>query len=248
MARVVFLGVGGWISEPFLGHTSFAVVGSSGEWIVVEAGEGLYASMRRCNFDLDDVFRGVVVSHRHGDHILGLPTILQMAKHRGFGKVMVISIDDAIDAVRELLDATGSQNVFDIADLRAVEMRKRVDVGGFGIEFIDAIHSVPAASVKIYVDGLCIVYSGDTVYNPELARFARGCRLLIHEASGYYEEAYRYGHSSYTDAIATAIEAGVDILALVHFYLQPQPVATSSIKGGSSLKILVPQPCTSIEL
>lgn len=248
MARIVFLGVGGWISEPFLGYTSFIVINNSGEWIVVEAGEGVYTSMRRCGFDLDNMFRGVIVTHRHGDHILGLPTILQIARHKGFRRITIVSIYNAINAIRDLLEASGSQDLLNIADLRPIEMRRRIDVGGFGIEFTEAIHPIPAASVKIYVDGGCMVYSGDTAYNPALAEFTKGCRLLIHEASGYYSEAYRYGHSSYTDAIKIALRAGVDILTLIHFYIQPQPIDTSNIRESNRLKILLPQPCTSIEL
>ncbi len=247
MARVIFLGVGGWISEPFLGHTSFTVVNSSGEWIVVEAGEGVYASMRKCGFDLNNMFKGIIVTHRHGDHILGLPTILQMAKHKGFEKITIVSIHDALNGIKGLLEASGSQDLLNIVDLRPLEISRRIDVGGFGIEFIEAIHPIPAASVKIYVDGICIVYSGDTAYNPALAEFAKGCRLLIHEASGYYSEAYRYGHSSYTDAIKIALKASIDILTLIHFYIQPQPIDTV-IGEGNRLKILLPQPCTSLEL
>ena len=245
MTKIVFLGVGGWISNPVLGYTSFAVFSDSGKWVLVEAGEGVYSSLRRCGLDIDNNLKAVIISHRHGDHILGLPTILQMAKHRGVNRVVVVSIDDVGKAIKSLLEASGSQNVLDVLSFVSLGYNQVMDFEGFKIEFIEAVHTVPAASIKIVVDGKCIVYSGDTIYNPKLVEFAKNCDVLIHEASGYIEEAHRYGHSTYLDAIDIAVKSGVKRLVLIHFYLWPQPIKTPIDKD---LEILIPHPCQEMYL
>ncbi|MEL9940921.1 MAG: MBL fold metallo-hydrolase [Ignisphaera sp.] len=245
MTKIVFLGVGGWISDPLLGYTSFVIVNSSGNWILVEAGEGVYGAMRKCGLQIDDNFKGVVISHRHGDHVLGLPTLLQIANHLGYRKMLIVSIDDVIEAIVELLKASSSLNLLHLVDFIKIGFDKRVRVGDFEIEFLEAIHTTPAASIKIIVDGKCIVYSGDTSYNPKLIEFARGCDILIHEASTYSEEAHRYGHSTYKDAINIAIKSNVKKLILIHFYLWPQPIKTPI---NEDLEILVPYPCQQINV
>uniref|UniRef100_A0A7C5XIQ1 MBL fold metallo-hydrolase n=2 Tax=Ignisphaera aggregans TaxID=334771 RepID=A0A7C5XIQ1_9CREN len=247
--KLTFLGVGGWISDPILNYTSFAIFSKSNDWILVEAGEGVYASLRRCGLDLDSKFKGVIISHRHGDHFLGLPTILQIAKHKGFEKINIFSITDVGKALEKLLEISGSLNVLDIVNFKAIDYGSKISIGNeFGIEFIEALHPIPAASIKIYVDDICIVYSGDTVYNPRLIEFAKGCKMLIHEASGYSEEAHRYGHSTYRDAIEIALKSGVKILTLIHFYLYPQPIEIPIDADIAKLKILVPYPCQTIEI
>ncbi|MEM0027100.1 MAG: MBL fold metallo-hydrolase [Ignisphaera sp.] len=245
IVKLVFLGVGGWISDPLLGYTSFAVFNSRGDWILVEAGEGVYRSMRECGLRLDSSFKGVLISHRHGDHILGVPTILQMTRHMGIERISIVSIDDVVKALAELLDASGSWSVAHIANFIRVNFNERFVLDGFEIELIEAVHSVPTASIKILVDGRCIVYSGDTSYNPKLIEFAKGCDVLVHEVSTYGDEAHRYGHSTYRDAIDVAIRSGVKRLILIHFYQWPQPIK-APIHGD--IEILVSQPCQCIEI
>uniref|UniRef100_A0A7J3Z8E0 MBL fold metallo-hydrolase n=1 Tax=Ignisphaera aggregans TaxID=334771 RepID=A0A7J3Z8E0_9CREN len=245
MVKVVFLGVGGWISDPLLGYTSFAIVNSKRKWILVEAGEGLFRYMRICGLGLGEELAGVVVSHRHGDHILGIPTLLQMAKHTGLKKLRVVSIRDVLTAVLQLVEVSGSQNTLNILELVEVGLGERIRLEDFEIEFAEAVHTLPAVSMKIYSEGKCIVYSGDTAYNPKLIQFAKNCDMLIHEASGYSEEAHRYGHSTYQDAIEAAAKSNVKKLVLIHFYQWPSSVKTPI---QEKLDILIPHPCQEIEL
>jgi ribonuclease Z len=245
MAKIVFLGVGGWISDPLLGYTSFAIVNSKRKWILVEAGEGVFKSMRVCGLRLGEELAGVVISHRHGDHTLGIPTLLQIAKHMGLKKLRVVSIRDVLAAVLQLVEASGSQNTLSILDLVEVRPGERISLEDFEIEFTEAVHTLPSASIKIYSEGKCIIYSGDTAYNPKLIQFAKNCDMLIHEASGYSEEAHRYGHSTYQDAMEIATKSNVKKLVLIHFYQWPNPIKTPIQK---ELEILVPHPCQEIEL
>jgi len=71
---------------------------------------------------------------------------------------------------------------------------------------------------------------------------ARGCDLLIHEASGnpgQEEEAHKVGHSTTADAVNIALKAGVKMLMPIHFYLEP-PVVPQGVT------IVIPTPCGKI--
>lgn len=246
MVHVVFLGVGGWISDPSLGYTSILVESSSGERLLFDAGEGVYAMLRRCGYSVGDVDY-VVVTHAHGDHVLGLPTLVQMRIHDGLGKLRIITFREAAEDVRMLIKIACNINVEDFVEVIELKPFVELNVGAFKLSFIEARHTVPAVSAKLFVDGKCLVYSGDTAYNPDLVKFAKKCSLLIHEAANYSEDAYKYGHSSYYDAMRVAVEADVEMLALVHFYQKPMPVETKCV-SSRPLKIFIPYPCMFLDI
>ncbi|MCX8189449.1 MAG: MBL fold metallo-hydrolase [Nitrososphaeria archaeon] len=246
MVRIIFLGVGGWISEPSLGHTSILIENSKGERMLLDAGEGVYAKLKHFGYDVDDIDY-VIITHAHGDHILGLPTLVQMCIHNGLEKLCIITFYETVETIKTLLKITGYNNAENFVKIVELEPYKEFNVGSYKLTFIEALHTIPAVSVKVNVDGKCIVYSGDTTYNPKLKDFAKECNLLIHEASNYSQDAYKYGHSSYQDAIKIAAEANVDILALVHYYKKPQPIEVEKILDRIK-KICLPYPGMFLEI
>jgi ribonuclease Z len=74
-------------------------------------------------------------------------------------------------------------------------------------------HSVPTLGLKVVSrkSGKAVCYSADTAPSRAVARLARGCALLVHEATGEGP-----GHSSAKDAAKIAREAEVKALWLVH--------------------------------
>ncbi|MGB9728079.1 MAG: MBL fold metallo-hydrolase [Nitrososphaeria archaeon] len=246
MVKVTFLGVGGWISEPSLGYTSILIENCGGEKMLLDAGEGVYRMLKCCGYDVDDL-NYVVITHSHGDHVLGLPTLVQMRIHKGLKRLQIITSPETSDAIRNLLNITC--NFIPETFVEIIELNYSVEhkVGGFKLKFIKAPHTVSAVSVKVEADEKTIVYSGDTVYNPNLIEFAKGCNLLIHEAANYSKDAYKFGHSSYDEAIRIALEAEAETLALIHFYQKPLPVKIEDFSGRLP-RIFIPYPCTFLEI
>ena len=89
-------------------------------------------------------------------------------------------------------------------------------------------------------DGIGVVFSADTRFNPELVKPSQGARLLIHGAFRTDEEKEHdagLGHSTSGDAGRSADQAGVGELILTHldtgFSREPQPLIDDAKKHFS---------------
>ncbi|MEM0504214.1 MAG: MBL fold metallo-hydrolase [Sulfolobales archaeon] len=222
MVRLYFLGLGGWASNPLINHTSMLLVAKQSR-ILVDVGECVYNSLRICTpFDVGDLDY-VVITHRHGDHLLGLPTILQHAKRLGV-RVRVVGPYDVYEAIKGLLGSIGIPNYVSLIDFTVVESGVKLSLGGISVTAIEASHTIPALMFRFDVDGKCVAYSGDSSLNANFVSLINRCDVLVHEASvddEFKNEALKYGHSTVDDAVRTAEEAGVKRLVLVHRGLSP---------------------------
>ena len=99
----------------------------------------------------------------------------------------------------------------------------------------------PAFAYRFDTRDRSIVLSGDTAYAPELARFARGADVLVHEAlylpgldallrrvpdAARLREHLLASHTTPEDAGKVAAEAGVSTLVLSHFVPGDDPSIT----------------------
>jgi ribonuclease BN (tRNA processing enzyme) len=103
-----------------------------------------------------------------------------------------------------------------------------------------ADHISGSVGWRVDSDGMSVVFSGDTRFNPDLVEASTGARLLIHEAYRTDEEmdyAIHHGHSTAGDAGRAATQAGVAELVLTHFDsdfgTNPQPLLDDAKKHYS---------------
>ncbi len=66
-----------------------------------------------------------------------------------------------------------------------------------------------------------LTYCTDTAFDPATIEFARGSRVLLHEAVYAGERSPRPDHASSGEAAAIARDAGVERLVLMHRSLEP---------------------------
>jgi ribonuclease J len=118
-----------------------------------------------------DELRGVVLTHGHEDHVGALPYLLREFDVPVYGTKLTLGL------VRSKLQEFGIKN----PDLREVSAGQSIELGGFGVEFVEVNHSIPGAvAVAIRTDAGLIIFSGDYKIdltpiegNPmDLARFA----------------------------------------------------------------------------
>lgn len=90
-------------------------------------------------------------------------------------------------------------------------------IGPFTVSLVPARHSTEAYSVRLDVDGVSLVYSGDTGPSPALVELARSADLLLAEASFVHSDDLPADlHLSARQAAEHATAAGVRTLVLTH--------------------------------
>jgi ribonuclease J len=99
-----------------------------------------------------DELKGIVLTHGHEDHVGTLPYIL-----REFN-VPVYATKLTLGLVRPKLAEFGIRK----GDLREVKASASMNLGGFGLEFINVNHSIPdAVAVALRTNAGVILFSGD---------------------------------------------------------------------------------------
>jgi ribonuclease BN (tRNA processing enzyme) len=180
----------------------------------------------------------IFFTHAHWDHIQGLPfftpafqrgnkftlwgnPILQenigvIVRQQMSPVVFPVAFDDlsARIEVRELTTPRHSTNGYSVE-------AARVRHPGGALGFRVSATADPAASIVFIPDNELDVFGDQMDASPpeQLVAFARGAKVLIHDAmytGTEYMNHRGWGHSSYRDAIEFAIAAEVETLVLFH--------------------------------
>jgi phosphoribosyl 1,2-cyclic phosphodiesterase len=197
------------------------------------AEEQANGSERRPTSIVGDLF----LTHLHWDHIQGLPFFAPL--YREEHRFTVWCPSTVVADAERVLRSQMSPGVFpvDFGQLRAAVEFRNADAGRVActsadVRALPVRHPGGALGFRVAgPDGGALVYVPDNELDPaaaydaprdwrdRLVEFARGARLLVHD--GMYTPAEHrgrrgWGHSTYTEALALAIDAGVETLALFH--------------------------------
>ncbi|VVB82379.1 Ribonuclease Z [uncultured archaeon] len=88
MINVIFLGTSDAIPSAERNHTSI-LLEYKDENILVDCGEGTQRQFRKAKLNPNKITR-ILITHWHGDHILGIPGILQTLSFSGYNKTLFI--------------------------------------------------------------------------------------------------------------------------------------------------------------
>ena len=216
-ASVVFLGTG----SPEAGSDDMPAVAVvlGGAVVLLDAGEGVQHKLVKMGVGLGRV-RYVLVTHLHGDHVLGLVPLIQTRALAGGDpqQLLVVGPPGIARYLREsfdslLFDSGGSVEVREVRSWDTVELHGRVRATAVPLE-----HSVETYGYRLNFGGeedLC--YITDT--RPLPPELLRGCSVLIHDSTFSWIDlgrAIEFKHSTALEAGRLASAAGSKLLLLYH--------------------------------
>jgi ribonuclease Z len=114
MIKLTFLGTSDAIPTSERNHTAM-LLAYSGENILVDCGEGTQRQLRKAKINPNTISK-ILITHWHGDHVLGLPGLLQTLNFSGRHKALSICGPKGTkNYVSKTLDAFAFQGKFDIS-------------------------------------------------------------------------------------------------------------------------------------
>ena len=195
---------------------------AGGKRILLEAGPGLLAEMKRHGIEADtlDV---IIISHLHGDHFCGLPFLFleYMWERPPKRPVTVIGPPNLEKRTWILMRTMFSR--FDLKQLQnkvkfvVLHPDESMRVAGLKISAIRSPHTKPdiSLSIKIAVNGKTFVFSGDTGWNDALVDFSAKADLLLCECT-YFESDHLRFHINYPELKANLDRFNVKRMILTH--------------------------------
>ena len=207
--RLVLLGTGDSFCSDGRGSTSILIDGSAR--ILLDCPPQIVYALRSNGYSPNEV-NYALVSHTHGDHVVGLVFLAECLLYKDRGILEIYGPKGLKHLVYGLYHM-----LFPRADLSKV-LNFLPDLSGFPFTCTKAkgVHSPPDTIYRIEIDGTTLVYSGDTMHD-DLYKIAKKADYLIHEAAETnVAVARRLKHSTPTQAARAAKRAGVRNLVIVH--------------------------------
>jgi ribonuclease Z len=214
---VAFLGTGG----PEAGSDDMPAVAVTvgGTVVLLDAGEGVQHKLVRLGIGLSRV-RYVLVTHLHGDHVLGLiPLVQTRALTSGDSQsLLIVGPSGTARYLRESFSSLffnpgESVEVREVRGWDTVELYGRVRATAVPLE-----HSIETYGYRLnFGGGEDFCYITDT--RPLNTELLRGCSVIIHDSTFSWidlDKAEEFKHSTALEAGRVASEAGSRLLLLYH--------------------------------
>lgn len=193
---------------PSAGHATsgYLLSSDSGETnIAIDMGSGVLSRLKQ-NIGAIDKLNAVVLSHLHFDHMSDMGVLGYMLDFSGLDSMQLICPGTPASAL-SLVSSKFDRYL-------PCDMR----IGEFEVSFMRVKHPVETYALKVFCDGSCFVYTGDTNICPEISIFADGADLLLADACFLHKEwSASKPHMSARLCGKLATEAKAGELILTHF-------------------------------
>jgi len=243
--RITFLGTGAG-NCIHRAHTAIVMDCADGTRVLLDTGSGNGVLRHGAALGmLAEDFGPVLLTHRHDDHMGGLPFLYSQRTlvNPESPPLRVYGTDETLESAGRLCQVSRPTLRVDQDGARTPEghqvLRWHPTREGGRIKLGPTTHACPfavdhlpgAVGWRIESDGMVVVFSGDTKFSPNLPEWAKGARLLIHEALSTEREkeaTCRRGHSTAADAARSAALAAVAELVITHidtpFHFNTKPL------------------------
>lgn len=216
-ARLIVLGTAA-IAD--LSHDNVYMVLDSGDSkILIDCAGSPTSRVMRAGLNFTEL-DCLIVTHHHPDHIYGVPSLLMNLWLLGRrGSFPIYGPQRALQVIKKTMDLYEWDTWRDVLSLELHEIPLEPDTpvvsdGTVSITAVPMAHLIPTIGLRMtnHQTGKVLVYTSDTMRDPNVVHLARDAYILIHEATGEY-----YGHSTGADAAYNALEAGARRLVLIHY-------------------------------
>ncbi len=147
--KLTFLGTGDSIPSKSRNHTSI-FLGFKGENILFDCGEGTQRQLRKANLNPCKITR-ILISHWHGDHVLGLPGLLSTLAMSGYKKTLFLyGPRGTKEKMKGLFDIFNFYLNYKI-EIKEVDSGKFYEGKNFSLEAEKMEHGIPCLAYSFVV-------------------------------------------------------------------------------------------------
>ena len=250
--KISFLGTGSG-SSTNRAHSAVVYDCDDGTRLLLDASSGNSVARNASELGMSVAdFDTVLLSHHHPDHMSGL-LFVQFSRaslRQDAPPLDVYLTEEGLEWAQKMCVATHlnigevnsesvkNPNGREVIRWHVVDSGQEITLGPTTTaSCFRADHISGAVGWKVKSDGMSVVFSGDTRYNPTLVEESKEARLLIHEALRTDEEvdyAKSRGHATAGEAARSAAQAKVAELVLTHidsvYNQNPQPLLDDAKK------------------
>lgn len=163
--QIVFLGTSSMVPTKERNHSSILLSYGS-ENILVDCGEGTQRQLKIAGIKLTKITR-ILISHWHGDHVLGLPGLIQSMSSSGYNKTLnIYGPKGTKRLIEKMFEVFGFDQKFEIK-VNEVKSGKFFEDDDFALEAEQLEHNIETLGYRFgekdrrkinisYVKNLCI--------------------------------------------------------------------------------------------
>ena len=219
---------------------------------MIDCGDSAVRQLWKYNKGDHNLPDALYITHRHSDHLFGLPALLGRFHEENRTKPFTIICTKALHEDVKVVASyayQGLQTEFPFTvEVLEIEDGGSIKFHDMKLSFALTRHSTPVVAIKVEREGKSFCYSGDGMFSLR-EEFYAGLDLLAQETYLYDKEII--GHACVTGAVKFAEENGIKTLALVHlnkhFRKNDLPKVRKNIKSDK-VKIIIPEPMDEYDL
>ena len=241
--KVVFLGNGEAFDERYPNHSHLVI--SEKTVIMLDCGDSAVRQLWKYTKE-HSLIDALYITHRHSDHLFGLPAMLgRFHEEKREKPFTIITTKEIYEDIKRItnhayqgLDTNFS---FELKFL-SIEDSAQIKFQDLNLSFAPTRHSAPVFAIKINDGKSNICYSGDGMFSSKKG-FYEGLDLLIQETYLYDKEII--GHAYVTGAIKFAEDNNVKCLAMVHLNKHFRKKELADVRDkikSDKVKIIIPEP------
>lgn len=258
--KVLFLGTGNAVPTKERNHTSI-LVSFQNENILVDCGEGTQRQFRFAEVSPAKLTR-LLITHWHGDHVLGIPGLLQTLSMIGYSKQLKVYgprgtannlslLSEVFKDFKVQMDVKEiSSDKIETRDLiiQSLPMRHGIPTLGYSISIKDRIRLDKSKLKKLKLPnspllgeiqkGKDVVINGKKVSSKSLTYLEKGKKITIILDTGMAPNAIELAKDSDVLIIESTFSSGEKEQAVEYLHLTAEDAATIAKKANVSRLIL----------